>query len=394
MFVYLDPNTINRSCADAELDDAHRIVLQRTAAAIAASEPLCKLIDLVHQRTYHGLSIDPARAEALKIDLVATYPGSPGELAGVIALDSVRLARERQTVRDIPAESTRQLHLRHAQYLLNEHRRKHGASGSVRPSYLFWFGIVASGELCRVGLLEYAITPNRYAVHAYAHRQTGAVIALSAPGQKYDDEGFQVGPLTWEAALQESEQTITGHPISPLGYALRQPLALPSADWACVLAPGDCVLDMHIPEGNTLHLEDIRTSLLQTEMFFARHFPECPPFKAFVCESWLFSTLLEAFLPAESRIVAWQREHYLCPIGDQGDGEHSFKAFVFGDSAIDLATAPRTTRLQRAVSDHAMAGRPFRTGSAFLLRQDLARFGTQPYRAASQQAIAVAYNQP
>ena len=62
--------------------------------------------------------------------------------------------------------------------------------------------------------------------------------------------------------------------------------------------------------------------------------------------------------------------------------------FMFGSAAIDLATAPQDTRLRRAIIAHLAAGGALRSGRYLLLRADLSRFGTQPYRQASEQAIA------
>jgi hypothetical protein len=90
-------------------------------------------------------------------------------------------------------------------------------------------------------------------------------------------------------------------------------------------------------------------------------------------------------LPPESNIVRWQREGYLLP-GD--DDAESFLVFTFGSPTIDLATAPRDTRLRRAVVEHLAGGGQLRCGGYLLLRVDLGRFGAQPYRQASEQAIA------
>jgi len=90
-------------------------------------------------------------------------------------------------------------------------------------------------------------------------------------------------------------------------------------------------------------------------------------------------------LPLESNILRWQREGYLYP---NGPGDNDFATFVFGTSTIDPATVPRDTRLRRAVIAHLERGGQLRCGGYFLLRRDLSRFGTQPYRVASEQAIA------
>jgi hypothetical protein len=383
---FLDPETIERSIVEAGLDDAHRAVLLRSAAALVASPVLREKVDALHQSMYHK----QPRHESLRSEIEALYGGPAHEVWGLLALDSVRLVRERAIERRIPAWSYTQLHMRHALYLLNEHRRKSGNAGGVRFDYLFWFGIVASGELCRVGALEFGISQSRFDISVYTQRDSGAAIALAAGGQRYDDAGFQIGELTWEATLLEDGNGATGYPIAPAGHALRKRVHLPATSWQRAFGPGDTVLEMHIPEGTTLHEDQLRNALIEAERFFPKHFPDYTAHRAYVCESWLFSSLVAQFVPERSRIVHWQRQHYLFPIGNVEDGEHAFKAFVFADSSIDLKTAPRDTRMQRAVIDFALGGGKLRTGCAFFLPQDIARFGSEPYLARSQAAIDAA----
>jgi hypothetical protein len=163
MTQYLEPSTIERSVLESGLDDQHRYALLGAAARITASARLTELVDAAHRAIYHK---QPSR-EGLRAEIEAAYAGNADEVWGVIALDSVRLVRERAEARRIPQWSYSQLHWRHALYLLNEYRRKQGAAGAVRHDYLSWFSIVASGELCRVGILEFAITTSRFNVVAY-----------------------------------------------------------------------------------------------------------------------------------------------------------------------------------------------------------------------------------
>jgi hypothetical protein len=386
---FLAPSAIERSVLEAGLDDQHRHALLATAARISADPKLSEDVDRLHRVIYHK---QPGR-DRLREDIEAAFPGDAAQVWGVIALDSVRLVRERAEARRIPPWSYSLLHWRHALYLLNEHRRKIGVAGAVRHDYLSWFSIVASGELCRVGILEFAITISRFAVVAYRHRGSGATIALSCDGQKYDTQGFQVGELTWEATLAEDGAGATGYPIDPGGHTMRTAIHLPATDWQRVFGPGDCVIEMHIPEGSTLHEDQLRQSLIEAERWFPKYFGDYPPHRAYLCESWLFSSLLPQFTPERSRIVQWQRQHYLFPTGNSADGEHAFKSFVFADNAIDFATAPRTTRMQRAVIDYALGGGMLRTGCALFLPQDIASFGSEPYLTTSRAAISAALEQ-
>jgi hypothetical protein len=189
--------------------------------------------------------------------------------------------------------------------------------------------------------------------------------------------------LTWTTTLSEADDGVTGIAISPRGYALRQQVRLPAADWQLALKHGDPVLDMHVPAEGALTLEALRDALGQAETFFDHYYPQ-RRFVAYMCDSWLFSPQLEAMLAPSSNILRWQREGYLLP-GEED--RESFLSFSFGAKTIDLATAPQDTRLRRAVVAHLAGNGRLCCGAWLLLRSDLDRFGAEPYRQASAQAI-------
>lgn len=82
-------------------------------------------------------------------------------------------------------------------------------------------------------------------------------------------------------------------------------------------------------------------------------------------------------LPATSNILAFQRQGYLFPIVSDGlEGTY----FLFGIWQIDLDSAPQDTTLRRAAVQHLRNGGKLRTGGFFLLPNDVAKFGNEPYR--------------
>jgi hypothetical protein len=212
--------------------------------------------------------------------------------------------------------------------------------------------------------------------------QTNEVVVLAESGQQFTNKGLPDSDFTWTTSLAERDDSIVGTPITPQGVALSKLVRLPRDEWQLALGPGDPILDLHVPEGN-LSIEALRDALGQAEPFFDRYYPN-HHFVAYVCDSWLFSSQLEMMLGPDSNIVRWQHEVYLLP--DDG-GQESFLDFTFGASTIDPATAPRDTRLRRAVLSHLEQGGTLQCGVSILLRQDLGRFGTQQYRLASAQAI-------
>jgi len=84
-------------------------------------------------------------------------------------------------------------------------------------------------------------------------------------------------------------------------------------------------------------------------------------------------TELEARLP-DSNLARLMRELYLFPVPSSGE-DGLF--FIFCRDYEDWKTAPRETRLQRAVLDIIAAGKPLRSGGMLLFRDHLAHFGEQ-----------------
>jgi hypothetical protein len=245
---------------------------------------------------------------------------------------------------------------------------------------LNWHRLVSKGDLHRVGRFEYIIRPFRGRLRAFRNRQTGDVLALSLPQVHYDKEGYF--PLLsdefyWTSNLQTTESAFIGHPLSPRGFACAQTVKISRDNWDEVLSPDDAVLEIHIPEGVALTEDSCRESFEKAISFFAEFYAETKT-HSFVCYSWLFNTQFETLFEPTSNIVGWQREVYEFPMPSTGnDGLY----FIFGQDKINPSTAPRDSKLRRAILEHLEAGKTLRSGGMFFLFEDLEKYGTQCYRA-------------
>lgn len=84
------------------------------------------------------------------------------------------------------------------------------------------------------------------------------------------------------------------------------------------LKEGDCVIEVHIPQGAPLDMEEVHTSYLQAKPFFAKYFPEYE-YKYFVCGSWLLDHHFKDFLKPTSNILKFASEYdviYWIPSND------------------------------------------------------------------------------
>lgn len=105
-----------------------------------------------------------------------------------------------------------------------------------------------------------------------------------------------------------------------------------------ILKAGTSVLNVHIPAGEKLDIEECKKSFEQAEAFFGN------TYEAYVCDSWLLSPVLKEFLPESSNIVCFQnlfevvKVHYRFPQAEQR---------IFQDIREDKENYPEKTVLQK-----------------------------------------------
>ena len=370
---FLDQQEIVYNCAQAGLGEIATQALRDLARRINADPQLRQVTVAAHQRVYDtNADFTDATRQA-----DAALGAEADLLHALFVLDSIRLVRQRHAARGVSPNISWAVNQRHAIAWLREAEAQ-GERIGIADWMPRWFRTVASGHLYRLGRLEFFRERWDYPARAYTHVRTQELVLLAESGQRFTDDGYLTGDLTWTSTLIEADDAIIGTPITPRGAALPQRVRLPRDEWQIALGPGDPVLDLHIPGEGALTLDAIRDALVQAEPFFDHYYPE-QKFVAYVCYSWLFSPQLETMLASDSNIVRWQHEGYLLP---SDSGNDDFLTFTFGAQSIDIATAPRDTRLRRAVIAHLDRGELLRCGGYLLLRRDLGRFGSQPYRQA------------
>lgn len=291
---------------------------------------------------------------------------------------------------------------------LNYLRDFHDLRGYWGYGQFSWIWRHLTGELFRLGRLQYMLAPFHSGVKAFQRKGVTAqwpvkpaqqsspsadgrlagldVILLADPDQPLRADGHAVGAgqrpseeadlpaQAWAPVFIESVAGWRGHLVNPYGCVQPQAVFLPRGEWELVLQSGDTVLDLHIPRKDPLNAETCASSYRQALDFFPRVFPQ-RPWKALYCHTWFFTPQLQAFLPPESSIVRFQREFYLYPF----PGNVVFLwSFVFGEKYPDPATAPRDTSLRRAVLDWIDQGKEIFDLAGVMFHGPEA-WGTQPY---------------
>ncbi len=309
-----------------------------------------------------------------------------GENAGVfyllILLGAAPLIRAQHRRRNIPEEITRATCNRRD--AVERYRATHQDCWGADRRSLYWTRFYTNGELYRLGRMEYMLRRFKGLVEVYRHARTGATIAFAPDSALYDAQGLAVNPAdgdnlppgTWIASLTTVGGMIQGYPVLPQGVAVPRQISLPAGAWRRALGKDAWTMDMHIPPGGGMSLELCGDSMRQAADFFPRYFPDRPAM-SITCASWIFNTQLDGIFTPEANLVRFQHELYLYPVPSTGrDG----LVFIFGQDDPRPDTAPRETRLQRAILDFLAAGNRWRNGGMFVLTADLPHFGQSWYR--------------
>jgi len=131
-----------------------------------------------------------------------------------------------------------------------------------------------------------------------------------------------------------------------------------------VMAPGDWVPGIHIPESGPLTPAAVDTSLVQASAFFAAHFPDKPVAVA-ACVSWILDPYLVDIMPTDTNIGSFV--HRFTAMARPYEDATAGLFFLFRTRDLGrLSTLPRDTVLQRLVLDRASRGDPWQIGSGYL----------------------------
>ncbi|MDX9978987.1 MAG: acyltransferase domain-containing protein [Lentisphaeria bacterium] len=355
--------------------------LARTAATIAGNEALRRLFWHLYWRLLLSPTAQPI-ADWPKLEKVLGEEGGVFYLLAALAVvPRIEANYARLGFPLANAHFTCQ-QVRH--FCDDNYRRGNQGRIGLYDSNINWLRNYTERRYVRLGRLEYWLDPTPQNYTVFRHRRTGRVVALAAPGQRFDAEGYlHTDPARyregegWTTTFAMDETSASGYLLDPRGMGLNRQVTLALADWECVLKKGDPVLQMHIPSGGGMGPEACRDSLLEARDFFRQYCPD-EPVRAITCASWIFSNLLETILPEDANLNCFLRELYLEPRPASGNDGLWFVFLQRGP--IDFATAPRETSLQRRILAFLEAGGHWRHGGMFILFDDLDRYGSQVYR--------------
>lgn len=120
------------------------------------------------------------------------------------------------------------------------------------------------------------------------------------------------------------------------------------------LQDGDPVLNIHIPQGESLKPEKCKQSLARANQFFSKYFPDFH-YKYAVCESWLLFSQNQKFMHPESNISKFAEEFTI--IGNDPSPKQAIER-LWGWDALNMAVddyAGNTT-LQKSAKAYLKCG--------------------------------------
>ena len=248
---------------------------------------------------------------------------------------------------------------------------------------LHWECGLLKGNLYRLGRLQFNIRPFKGEIIVFRNKKTNQVqalvndgIVINSSGQFDGVDGVFDETGAWTSKLLRNEQHIIGNPVSPQGNIQHETICLELSEWDEVLAPGDPILDTHIPAGEKLDIRTCAESMQYAIKFFAKYFPD-KSFKGWACHSWFLDNQYEMILPESSNILKFQRELYLYPINQSGEDSYWR---IFGENGMKdgIEKAPRNNSMQRAIAEFIEKGGKLRAGGGFFLKDDMP-WGKQVY---------------
>lgn len=358
-----------------EIDPENLTHLEKLAAGISKDEGLLRLFAQLYQAIFHGGEVSlPDEMESLKHETYSFY--------ALLAVAGLTEAEKHFNKFGIPPEVRRGTYADTGLWI--KHFYANTGKRGISPRILGWEAGLFRGSLYRLGRLQFGIKPFYHQAYAFRNAMTGKVQAFAAPGMKFDSKGLCDGvdghsdPAgCWESEYGICGDKVTGNPVSPDGFASREKLTLDLVEWNQALAPGDGIIDVHIPEEGPMTTEACADAMEKALKFFPEYFPD-KPFKGFGCESWLLDPQFTSILKPESNIIKFQKEFYMFPVECSG-ADTAWR--IFGEKGLEngLANAPRNSSMQKASAEFLERGGFFRSGGGFYLLEDLP-YGRAVYR--------------
>ncbi len=233
---------------------------------------------------------------------------------------------------------------------------------------LNWLMKYLRGEVFRVGRLEFGFTKFINEIRAYENKKSGQLAILANDGYKVSKDGrFYLDDIMsssdiWISKLEINDECVIGNPVK--NVICNEKINLKLNEWELVLKPDDTMLDVHIPAGDSMKIEDCRDSFQEAIGFYNEYFPE-KKFKGFQCLAWFLDSAYQELLPETSNIIKFQKEFNLFPI-NYNSSDEVFNRLFEGKQLDDIKPDKLKSNLQKNAYDYLKNGSILNGGGGFI----------------------------
>lgn len=161
---------------------------------------------------------------------------------------------------------------------------------------------------------------------------------------------FQIGRLQYQFFT-------TNHLLSGLSPRTQYPIK-----------SGEPVLNIHIPAGGKLSLDDCRASLSAAREFFKTYYPQYA-YKGFVCDSWLLDCHNAEFMRPDSNIVRFRE--LFDAVYQTAAPMNEITRRLWGEQTVSkakIAAFPAETDLQKRAKAYLLSGGKTGNGYGFIVK--------------------------
>ncbi len=129
------------------------------------------------------------------------------------------------------------------------------------------------------------------------------------------------------------------------------------------IVKGEPVLEVHIPAGEPLEIENCKVSFEQAKEFFAKYYPNYD-YKCFTCGSWLLDDTLVNFMKETANVIRFQR--LFTPVSKKESDDVIKYSFRWDTRRENLDTVEPTNSFTEKILAHAKQGGKFYYGFGYV----------------------------
>ena len=172
---------------------------------------------------------------------------------------------------------------------------------------------------------------------------------------------------TFVTTLEETEESITGYYMNPLGFTENKKITLDKKEYKLALGENDWLIALHIPGGEGYTPERMHSSMVMALEFFKKYYPELD-MKGFWSSSWLYDKKLELIIGKNKNITNVQDTMFRYSDGEKGD---MLYIHLYRDLKNKLKDYPCETSLQKGARDFFLKGGRFNTTGMMILKEEV-----------------------